>query len=79
MAVTRLKRKDRRNKARAANRIQRIRQLTRTPVIKKLDAPQAEASSEEKVVASKEVVAAVDTTEDQTTEQQAEETNQEEE
>ena len=37
MAVTRLKRKVRRNKARAKNRINRIKQLTRKPVIKKLD------------------------------------------
>ena len=45
MAVTRLKRKDRRNKARAANRINRIKQLTRQPVIKKLEeAPKVTAS-----------------------------------
>lgn len=38
MAVTRLKRKDRRNKARATNRIKRIKQLSRKPVIKNLEA-----------------------------------------
>ena len=37
MAVTRLKRKDRRNKARAANRIKRMKQLNRRPVIKRLE------------------------------------------
>ena len=45
MAVTRLKRKDRRNKARAANRINRIKQLSRKPVIKKLDTDQVTAAS----------------------------------
>jgi hypothetical protein len=40
MAVTRLKRKDRKNKARAANRVNRIKQLSRKPVIKKLDTDQ---------------------------------------
>ena len=52
MAVTRLKRKDRRNKARAHNRIKRMKQLNRRPVIKRLDDGGA------KVVAAKEEVAA---------------------
>ncbi|TXK47953.1 hypothetical protein FVR03_08790 [Pontibacter qinzhouensis] len=37
MGVTRLKRKDRRNKARANNRVSRIKQLLLTPVIKNVD------------------------------------------
>ena len=37
MGVTRLKRKDRRNKAVANARVKRIKQLTLTPVIKKVD------------------------------------------
>ncbi|WP_347156940.1 hypothetical protein [Pontibacter chitinilyticus] len=37
MGVTRLKRKDRRNKARANNRVARIKQLLLTPVIKNVD------------------------------------------
>lgn len=37
MGVTRLKRKDRRNKAKANARVKRIKQLTLTPVIKKVD------------------------------------------
>ncbi len=37
MGVTRLKRKDRRNKARAHNRIKRIKQLTQRPVIRKME------------------------------------------
>ena len=37
MAVTRLKRKDRRNAATATNRVERIKQLTRKPVIKNID------------------------------------------
>ena len=55
MAVTRLKRKDRRNKARATNRINRIKQLTRKPVIKKLD------SEEEVTAASKTAVQSEET------------------
>jgi len=50
MAVTRLKRKDRRNKARAHNRIKRIKQLSRRPVIRKMDtedAPVAEVAVQE--------------------------------
>jgi len=54
MAVTRLKRKDRRNKARAANRNKRIKQLTRRPVIKNLDEDQAVVASSEEVSASQE-------------------------
>lgn len=37
MAVTRLKRKDRKNKARANNRVARINQLLAVPVIKNVD------------------------------------------
>lgn len=37
MAVTRLKRKDKRNKAIATNKLSVISVLTRTPVIKKVD------------------------------------------
>jgi hypothetical protein len=37
MAVTRLKRKDRRNRAVATNRVERIKQLTKLPVIKNID------------------------------------------
>ncbi|GAA4436336.1 hypothetical protein GCM10023188_29280 [Pontibacter saemangeumensis] len=37
MGVTRLKRKDRKNKARANNRVARIKQLLLTPVIKNVD------------------------------------------
>lgn len=37
MGVTRLKRKDRRNKARANNKVARIKQLLLTPVIKNVD------------------------------------------
>lgn len=37
MATTRLKRKDRKNKARANNRISRIKQLLVVPVIKNVD------------------------------------------
>lgn len=37
MGVTRLKRKDLRNKSKANNRVSRIKQLTATPVIKNVD------------------------------------------
>jgi hypothetical protein len=37
MGVTRLKRKDRKNKARANNKVARIKQLLMTPVIKNVD------------------------------------------
>jgi hypothetical protein len=37
MGVTRLKRKDKRNKAIATNKVNNIKVLTRTPVIKKVD------------------------------------------
>ena len=37
MGVTRLKRKDRKNKARANNKVARIKQLLLTPVIKNVD------------------------------------------
>ena len=51
MAVTRLKRKDRRNKARAANRVKRIKQLSRKPVIKKLEET-AEVTAAKKTAAA---------------------------
>ncbi|MES2389509.1 MAG: hypothetical protein V4543_16010 [Bacteroidota bacterium] len=37
MAVTRLKRKERRNRAVSTNRVARIKQLTSVPVIKNVD------------------------------------------
>jgi len=37
MAITRLKRKDRKNKSRATNKISKIRYLNRKPVIKQVD------------------------------------------
>ncbi len=37
MAVTRLKRKDMRNRTKANNRIQTIKQMTKTPIIKNVD------------------------------------------
>jgi len=37
MGVTRLKRKDKRNKAIATNKVNIIKVLTRTPIIKKVD------------------------------------------
>ena len=40
MTVTKLKSKERKNKAKAANRINRIKQLSRKPVIKKLETNQ---------------------------------------
>ncbi|QNF34547.1 hypothetical protein HUW51_18110 [Adhaeribacter swui] len=44
MAVTRLKRKDRKNKARANNRQRVIKQLLTTPVIKNVDVEALKAS-----------------------------------
>ena len=43
MAVTRLKRKDRKNKARANNKQAVIKQLLRTPVIKNVDVEELKA------------------------------------
>ncbi len=37
MAVTRLKRKEKRNRAKANNRVQAIKQLTKKPIIKNVD------------------------------------------
>ena len=37
MAVTRLKRKEKRNRAKANNRVQAIKQLTQKPIIKNVD------------------------------------------
>ena len=54
MAVTRLKRKDRRNKAKAANRNKRIKQLTRRPVIKNLEEDQRGDTPSEEVTAAQE-------------------------
>jgi len=65
MAVTRLKRKVRRNKARAANRINRLKQLTRKPVIKKLDTEDKAAvagKSESKKTEEPQVIAAATST-----------------
>jgi hypothetical protein len=44
MGVTRLKRKDLRNKSKANNRVSRIKQLTATPVIKNVDVEAIKAS-----------------------------------
>ena len=55
MGVTRLKRKDRRNKAKAANRIKRLKQLSRRPVIKKLETtPEVTVAQVEVTVAQEE-------------------------
>ena len=43
MGVTRLKRKDRKNKARANNKVARIKQLLRVPVIKNVDVEELKA------------------------------------
>jgi hypothetical protein len=43
MAVTRLKRKDRKNKAIANNRIERVKQLLRVPVIANVDPEELKA------------------------------------
>lgn len=56
MGVTRLKRKDLRNKSKANNRVSRIKQLTATPVIKNVDVEAIKASfkkSDDKKVTSK--------------------------
>jgi hypothetical protein len=44
MGVTRLKRKDRKNKARANNRVAKIKQLLSTPVIKNVDVEELKAN-----------------------------------
>ena len=44
MGVTRLKRKDRRNKSKANARVKRIKQLTLTPVIRKIDVEELKKS-----------------------------------
>ena len=44
MGVTRLKRKDRRNKSKANNRVSRIKQLIAKPVIKNVDVEEIKAS-----------------------------------
>lgn len=46
MGVTRLKRKGRRNKQRSAQRVNRIKQLTATPVLKNVDKEELIASFE---------------------------------
>ncbi|MGV3539650.1 MAG: hypothetical protein ACO1OQ_07560 [Rufibacter sp.] len=43
MAVTRLKRKDRKNKARQNNKVRVIKQLLATPVIKNVDVEELKA------------------------------------
>ena len=43
MAVTRLKRKDRKNKARQNNKVRVIKQLLSTPVIKNVDIEELKA------------------------------------
>lgn len=48
MAVTRLKRKDRRNRTVANNRVERIKMLMKTPVIKNVDIEAIKASFEQK-------------------------------
>ncbi len=48
MAVTRLKRKDRRNFAKANARIATIKRLTQTPVIKNIDIEEIKKSFENK-------------------------------
>ncbi|MDX5348134.1 MAG: hypothetical protein LPJ89_08885 [Hymenobacteraceae bacterium] len=48
MGVTRLKRKDRKNKARANNKVARIKQLLRTPVLKNVDVDALKAQFGEK-------------------------------
>jgi hypothetical protein len=53
MAVTTLQRKNRKNYARAVNRQTVIKQLTRIPVIKKVDVEAIKASFAEKKAASK--------------------------
>ncbi len=44
MAITGLKRKERKNRARANNRVARIKQLTKVPVIKNVDVEAIKAS-----------------------------------
>jgi hypothetical protein len=51
MGVTRLKRKDRANKATANNRVKRIKQLTYVPPIKNVDIEAIKASFEAKLSA----------------------------
>ena len=53
MAITRLKRKDRKNKARANNKQTVIKQLLKTPVIKNVDAEELKAQFGGGSVASK--------------------------
>jgi len=47
MAITRLKRKDRRNVANAVNRVKEIKRLQITPVIKNIDIEAIKKSFEE--------------------------------
>jgi CRISPR/Cas system Type II protein with McrA/HNH and RuvC-like nuclease domain len=44
MAITRLKRKARRNKQRSADRVNKIKQLTQTPVLVNVDKEELKAS-----------------------------------
>jgi hypothetical protein len=52
MAVTELKRKDRKNKARANNKVSRIKQLLRKPEIRNVDVEAIKASFAEKKAAA---------------------------
>jgi len=52
MGVTRLKRKDRANKATANNRVRRIKQLTFVPPIKNVDIEAIKASFEAKLASA---------------------------
>ncbi|QCR24981.1 hypothetical protein C1N53_08810 [Pontibacter sp. SGAir0037] len=61
MGVTRLKRKDRKNKARANNKVARIKQLLKVPVIKNVDMDELRAQFGE---APKNVEAPAATTEE---------------
>ena len=81
MAVTRLKRKDRKNKAIANNRIERIKQLLRVPVIANVDPEELKAqfknntgtaAKTEKAPAKKEETEAAPAQESASTEETAE-------
>ncbi|KAA3438499.1 hypothetical protein [Rufibacter hautae] len=58
MAVTRLKRKDRKNKARQNNKVRVIKQLLMTPVIKNVDVEELKARFTSAPAASAEVATA---------------------
>jgi hypothetical protein len=54
MAVTRLKRKEKRNRAKANNRVNAIKQLTKKPVIKNVDIEAIKAEFAAKAADTKE-------------------------